>query len=109
MIVKDLVSGDLLSYSFYISDVAAAKLTWATQGAAVSGSATKVQFAHPVRLVDLRMKAGPTVISGFYWQIGGVPIQQSNQLISMIDDSKNTPSFIAQGFSAGLDVEAIQF
>jgi hypothetical protein len=106
---KGLQTGKIYTPSIYISDVAAALITWNMQGAAAAGSSNQIQFTEDVQLIDIAIISGPTVISGFYWSSAYIPVPSSNQLISTIYTTIQTRSFTPQAFKAGRIVQATQF
>jgi hypothetical protein len=105
----DLVTKEVKSVSFYISDVVGAKFTWSQQGAAGAGSGTTVQFKNPVQIIDISILTGPTVMTGWYWSSYDTPIPSSNNLISPNLTTVQTRNFTRTAFGAGALISATQF
>jgi len=102
-------SGRVYSSSMYISDVAAAKVTFNPNGAAVAGSDTTLQFDEDVVLIDVSILTGPTVATGFNWYSRGVIVANSATLISPNLTTNAQRSFPPVGFVAGRLISAVQF
>jgi hypothetical protein len=81
MQVKFRGSRDYL-VSGYISDVIGAKVKWNQNGVAGATSDDYVQFTEQVRLIDVSVLTGPTVMTGFNLQSGGQNVPGAAILIS---------------------------
>ena len=89
--------------------MAAGLVTWNQNTAAVAGSPTNLQFPNPVRLDDVAIVTGPTVITGIRFQSGGQDIIGSNFLISTNLSTSNARVAPGLNFKAGSIITAIQF
>lgn len=94
-------------YSIYISDVAAAPVTWSKTGIAVAASPTDLILPEDCAMVDISVITGPTVITG-------LSLQSNNAFLNVIIPLANTINTIQSrqipvtGFKGGNRIGIIQ-
>jgi len=95
-----LQTGRPYTYNIYISDVAAAKVTWSTTGQAVAGDDNFILVPENMVITDIAITTGPTVIFNLVPYVNDTPIGQIIKLGSVID-TVQTRSFPRLGFTGG--------
>lgn len=105
--LRGLKTGNYYTYNVYISDVAAAKVTWSTQGQAGTGDDNFIIAPEDVALHDIAITTGPTVIFNLQPLVNDTPIGQLIKLSTVID-TVQTRSFPKLGFTGGRKVALVQ-
>lgn len=94
--------------NIYISDVAAALITWDSgSGTAGAGTAQDWTPNEPVILRDVSIPAGPTVITALQVVRNGIPTGDTIQLSNHLNTNPLRPQ-LQIPFLAGLKIQAIQ-
>jgi len=101
-------SGQLYTYSFYISDVAAAFSTWATTAAAASTSVNFVSAPENMQLVDARISAAGTDTTTLVLWLDDAPVRNALIAQAAIADALPKRSFSIPGISKGRKVQFAQ-
>jgi len=83
------ISGKDYSYNIYISDVAAAPVTFSTVGAAAAGSQNFIITPEPCVISDISVTTGPTVIFNLVPYVNDVSSGQIIALANVINTIQN--------------------
>lgn len=102
-------SGRRYGVSCYVSDVIGAAVTFNVNGAAAAGSPSTFQLPEPVTLVDAAVITGPTVMTGFKLQSGGMDIPGSSFLLGSVLTTIQTRIVPNISFGAKSIIGAVQF
>lgn len=101
-------SGRIYSYNIYFSDVANAFSTWATTGAAGTGSTNFIIAPEDMQLVDISVPTGLTDTSNGVLWLNDAPVPNAVIAWANIVNTLNARSFPPLGISAGRKVQIAQ-
>ena len=105
---KGLQTGRTYAVDIYISDVAAAPITFDNGSGATATSLVYWKAPENVTLYDISIATGPTVMTNFFMTSDGAQIANTRFRIANFLNTLATRPFTAVSFKQGSNIGAIQ-